>query len=476
MIKAIGQNAHPSLQLTSLRYDSKQIKLSRLHPDMIQDNLQLVHKYILNQVLEPGQKAQLKIRIVGDKAVVDVIGDHSIGHKEIILPQKKVESLSTQIRQSADYARRMEPRIKAPHPLRKKSREAIRKAKEGSKITPLGHVATSVDVAAGVYSVVRQGMSARFLEGGPAFRLNCAGFGSAFFWTAGYGYEFYNGWKDRKRFEQVGDLEGTRRAYANMFSGATGVTASLMYAAGKGVETAIDPMCAAAWGITYASTVFFGAGAIASMGISGAGIYRCRTFRNDLDKYAEHPSLPEHEKLAGAIRFLRSKLIVTDGEIVKMKRELGFPVKGDLTPEQQVVFDEKFEKATQVKINEMKRRSSVNSMMRILRDSEAILSDLQSPNTRAKAVQAAQELIESVKSDSRKKELLHWITLLATVIFFIGYVAGCFLSAGILPALCFAIASGILLATTLYRLYKRYSDRHLQIDLNSLRSPSRASA
>ena len=113
MIKAIGQNGHPSLQLTSLRYDSKQIKLSRLHPDMIQDNLQLVHKYILNQVLEPGQKAQLKIRIVGDKAAVDVIGDDSIEHKEIILPQKKVESLSTRIRQSADYARRMVRRWRA---------------------------------------------------------------------------------------------------------------------------------------------------------------------------------------------------------------------------------------------------------------------------------------------------------------------------------------------------------------------------
>ncbi|MBS0626206.1 MAG: hypothetical protein JSS32_09170 [Verrucomicrobia bacterium] len=429
----VAVSTSPYIQLARVQSGSKSFDVNRIHPDFIRENVAVFQKYILQEVLRPGQSATCEVHFGKKKPYIKVISAGGI--KKITIDNGLLEKLRLPAQKTAEFARRIEnPSQRAIPPI---SGEKVRKMKDPLDSNLMGRAMLYVDPLSNGFATIRQTLSSVFTEGKLADGLNASGFVSGGFWTGLSIYEMYNGNKMREASLKIGDQEGINRGKSLLVSGSTGTAASLLYLVGKGFEVGVSVTCDAAIGLGIASSTLFCVGSLIYMGNAAFGIHRCSSFRNDLDRYLNNPEVEnETDRLIHAMNFLREGLIPEKEE--------------DLTPED--------EKKLQVKINYLKRRTSMASLVRIIQSDE-IMAQLRSGDVAG--VEKARALIEAVKADSVKKERLHRYSFVSALFIFLGMIASSIGTFGILPAVLFAAGAFIMLALFIFNLYKSYKDNKL---------------
>lgn len=277
------------------------------------------------------------------------------------------------------------------------------------------------------------------------------GAGSA--WSALSLYELYRGKGEHARAEKIGDKEGMHRAKVRMGSGALISGASLSYLGGA-ISRHLEAGAQITSGLFSGANILFGAGSLFAIGSSVAGVLRCDRFRNRLDDYLRHPTLSIKDRLRGALSFLKDSLCVTPEESQQILEQIEAD-HPDLEPEQkEALFCQKCTDLAETKIKYVKRRTSNQSLHKILHQADAILQKLDDPRRVEEGIYDATLLVYDVRKDNMNKKASYVMGFLASLISVIalGVMVFFHLEAlaimlyGLSAAICLGMAATSLLA------------------------------
>lgn len=251
-----------------------------------------------------------------------------------------------------------------------------------------------------------------------------------------------NGLADFNKSRQVNDCEGMRCARAEIVAGAFAVNSAALSLTEK-IAISISAL-------SSASNVLYVLGSLINMGASIYLTQRCISFLSKIDHSLEAKGLSEKERTIRALQFLKSKIILTPEEQEAIEKGVDqlHPKWGPNEKSREVrrrILDR-----SEVKVRYFKRRTSLPTAIRVLKEIDHHLNQLKGPNCDEKSLKAAQELIEEVKSQSRKRVLLSAVAIATSTVALIGLVLGTFFSLGTLPFVLYAISSVIALLVLLY--------------------------
>jgi hypothetical protein len=278
--------------------------------------------------------------------------------------------------------------------------------------------------------------------------VNHLGYYAGVFWSFFAFRELDDGISEYKRSKAVGDGEGRRRAEARILSGGTVLAGSAAYLAGKFCDTYSSAVLAST--LSNASNMLFGVGSLVGIGVSLLGAVRCERFNSRLNAYLENSKLADVQKFKGALQFLKDSLTVTLEERTAIKEEIEekYP---NLNPAlKEDLFQQRLTDRAEAKVKYMKRRTSNKSLHLIVSQVDKILAKLDDPKARPEGIKEAALLISTIQQENKLKMTLYSLSLIASILSFLGMILATFTTGGVLPFVLYGIAGTIYLALTIY--------------------------
>ena len=238
--------------------------------------------------------------------------------------------------------------------------------------------------------------------------------------------------------QKIGDGEGMRQAGSQILSGAittNAVTLSLFH------QIVLSSLA----GLGIAANVFFGLGSLVTIGIAGWSIYRSSLFYFKIDGHSDSQHLNEKERVVKTLKFLKEKIAPTEKEketIVKKIDKLhpNWSLEEKLSAVKQKMVD-----LAEVKCKYVQRRTSPGMAERVLKEIDNHLERSNNPLSDSKALDAAKELIEAVKKETKKKLLFTTIVAVTSLIALTALILSTFFSLGIVPFVLYTVSSAIAL-------------------------------
>ena len=268
------------------------------------------------------------------------------------------------------------------------------------------------------------------------------------FWTFFAVRELDNGLVEYKRSKVIGDEEGLRRSVARISSGGIISAASLGYLVEKICNTYISQGAAfAAMGV---SDVLFGVGSFLAMGISLLGALRCSRFNDRLNEYRFNSKLSEVDRLKAILKFLKECINVTPEERESLIQQIKKDHPDWSNELKEKLLKQKLADLTETKVKYMKRRTSGRSLFLILKGVDDILAKFEDPETVVEGVSRAIKLISTVQRESRTKQSLYALGVVAAVVSFVAMLFLTLGSFGVLPFILYGITGTIYLLITTY--------------------------
>jgi hypothetical protein len=271
--------------------------------------------------------------------------------------------------------------------------------------------------------------------------------------------EIEQGMSEYKRAMFIGDEEGKRRAQLRFFRGGLVSTGSAAYLAHKLWEPALS--ASASLGLTVASQVCFGFGSLVNVGTSALGALRCYRFNERLNEYLFNPNLTEEQRLSGALEFLKDEISVTADE----KEEILAKINPSLPAEERTqILIEEIAKLTELKVKHLKRRTSNQSLLMILKHVDPILVKLKNPATAIEGMQEAAVLLTKLQMENKTKFNLHSLSIVAGLLGLIGMLLFILVPFAALPFIFYGIAGTIYLGTSIYTAVGIFQKKQLEIE------------
>lgn len=333
-----------------------------------------------------------------------------------------------------------EPRLSA-----RSSRKTVHELSKRSGPTSFKHVCTAADFANDAISLGRNTYTS-VNRGSPSLISKQLGIA-----TAGLGLllaakDWRDGEVEKKQAEKIKDGEGVRRAKAKILGMKTAVVGSALFLLDKSLR--LNSGGAAQLGASvcsHLSAFTFGVGSVIGIGMGGLGIRRCANFQESLDEYLENPELSQEAKIQGAIRFLRDAAVVTFEERNELVEQIEQECPDASSEEKETLLQEKLTHLSEVKVKWIKRRTSMRAVRNILHHADSILAKFDSPlpQVRKEGGVEANLLLDRVRGESRKKQLLYGISVIASLIGLAGLITGTIFTLGALPFILYAISGGI---------------------------------
>lgn len=246
------------------------------------------------------------------------------------------------------------------------------------------------------------------------------GFGVGALWAGVGAYECWEGVEERSHALKIKDAEGVVRADEKSLRGALASYGGLFYLGDKLAQIFSSPGVEVAGNVLVGlSASFFGVSALIRLGFSYAGWRRCSAFRSELQEYLKNESIDEERRYRSVVAYLRELATTLSPEEVRTGVSL------------------------EAKQQYLKRRTSLKSLQLILKQSEELLRELDSPDeaTRKKGLEGAQKLIQTVLWENRKKMALYVLGMLMAAITVSALILGTFFSFGLMPLILYIVVA-----------------------------------
>ena len=257
------------------------------------------------------------------------------------------------------------------------------------------------------------------------------------------GQNLKNGIKNLREMNQIGDSEGANLAKTRIGSSALVVTSSALSLNNLILEIGkwMTPVFVI---IGMIASALSAAGSILGMSISAYRLKGIVDFRKKLNQNFHDPKAQNTaEQARKALEFLKGSLAISQEDALRIGNEIDAKNPNLSTAEKEVLFNQECKKLAQVKVNALKRCSSMKSVQLIAGKAELLLAKLNDPSLQNEAILETEKLVKSILADNGKKGALFVALFIASALVFAGYIASAFFTVGIAPLVLELISSSI---------------------------------
>jgi hypothetical protein len=305
-----------------------------------------------------------------------------------------------------------------------------------------------LNIGRGVLSLLRYGG----LTIASTLPLGKIGMGASALGVIVQGKQLTDDFSSIQQAREIGDTEGVALRAVKIGEEGVMTMCSTFSLAGLVLEeapslfSANGPTFTAAMGsvFTVVGSVLLGVGSVVGMGLSGMRLYQLGRFGASLRELSYDPKAPDAEGRARlALENLSKLFTITEEDQKKIRGEIAHLGSEISSEDANELFSRKLLDLTQVKIQAIKRRSSMKSVELLTVQVPDLLARLKVSKTREGAIQETAALIETLRAENRKKTLLFATAFIVALIAFGAFLAGSILSGGVIPFALLFVATAV---------------------------------